>query len=46
MFDSIDEVREYLDEEGMDVEGMSNEELEDALEVFKLEDGHYFVVEA
>ena len=46
VFDSIDEVREYLDEEGMDVEGMSNEELEDALEVFKLEDGHYFVVEA
>jgi tripartite-type tricarboxylate transporter receptor subunit TctC len=46
VFDSIEEVREYLDEEGMDVSGMSDEELEDELEVFKLDDGHYFVVEA
>lgn len=46
VFDSIEEVREYLDEEGMDVLGMSDEELEDELEVFKLDDGHYFVVEA
>lgn len=30
----------------MDVSGMSDEELEDELEVFKLDDGHYFVVEA
>ena len=46
VFDSIEEVREYLDEEGMDVSGMSDEELEDELEVYKLDDGHYFVVEA
>lgn len=46
VFDSIEEVREYLDEEGMDVSGMSDEELEDELEVFKLDEGHYFVVEA
>lgn len=46
VFDSIEEVREYLDEEGMDISGMSDEELEDELEVFKLDDGHYFVVEA
>lgn len=46
VFDSIEEVREYLDEEGMDVSGMSDEALEDELEVFKLDDGHYFVVEA
>ena len=46
VFDSIEEVREYLDEEGMDVSGMSDEELGDELEVFKLDDGHYFVVEA
>lgn len=46
VFDSIEEVREYLDEEGMDVSCMSDEELEDELEVFKLDDGHYFVVEA
>ena len=28
--DSIEEVREYLEESGADVEGMSDEELEDA----------------
>ena len=32
--DSIEEVREYLEEAGADVEGMSDEELEDASEVF------------
>ena len=31
--DSIEEVREYLEESGADVEGMSDEELEDASEV-------------
>lgn len=34
MVDSIDEVREYLDDMGADVEGMSDEELEEASEVF------------
>ena len=38
-------VREYLEEEGMDVDSLSDEELEDELEVFKLDDGRYFVVE-
>ena len=28
--ENIDEVREFLEEEGLDVEGMSSEELEDA----------------
>lgn len=37
--DSIEEVREYLEESGADVEGMSDEELEDASEVFALPDG-------
>lgn len=46
VFDGLDEVREYLAEEGMDVEDMSDEELEEQLEVFKIDDGHYFVVEA
>ena len=46
VFDGIDEVREYLEEEGMDVSELSDEELEEELEVFKLDDGHYFVVEA
>lgn len=46
VFENLDEVREYLEEEGMDVSDLSDEELEESLEVFKLEDGHYFVVEA
>ena len=41
--DSI--VREYLEESGADVEGMSDEELEDASEVFALPDGKYLIVE-
>lgn len=40
--DSIEEVREYFDESGADVDGM----LEDASEVFALPDGRYLVVEA
>ena len=43
--DSIEEVREYLEESGADVEGMSDEELEDASEVFGLPDGKYLIVE-
>lgn len=42
---SIEEVREYLEESGADVEGMSDEELEDASEVFALPDGKYLIVE-
>lgn len=44
--DSIAEVREYFDESGADVDGVSEEELEDASEVFALPDGRYLVVEA
>lgn len=43
--DSIEEVREYLEESGADVERMSDEELEDASEVFALPDGKYLIVE-
>ena len=43
--DSIEEVREYLEESGADVEGMSDEELEDASEVFALPDGKSRIVE-
>lgn len=43
--DSIQEVREYLDENGADVSGMSDEELEDASEVFALAGGQYLIVE-
>lgn len=45
MVDSIDEVREYLHDMGADVEGMSDEELEEASEVFALPDGKYLIVE-
>ena len=45
MVDSIDEVREYLDDMGADVEGMSDEELEEASEGFALPDGKYLIVE-
>ena len=43
--DSIKEVREYMDEYGMDVQHMSDDELEDASEVFKIPDGTYLIVE-
>ena len=43
--DSISEVREFLEEEGLDVEGMSAEEMEEAAEVFALPDGRYLIVE-
>lgn len=43
--DSIRDVREYMDESGMDVSDMTNDELEEACEVFKLPDGTYLIVE-
>ena len=42
---NIREVREYLDEAGADVSGMSEEELQDASEVFALPSGCYLIVE-
>lgn len=43
---SISEIREYFDENGMDVDGMSNDEIEEQAEVFTLPDGTYLIVEA
>ena len=43
--DSVDEVWEYFDEEGMDIEGQSKEEILDAAEVFDVGDGRYLIVE-
>ena len=43
--DSLKEVREYFEEEGVDVDGMAPEELEEASEVFALPDGTYLIVE-
>ena len=43
--DSLDEVREYFEENGTDISDMSDEELEEASEVFGLPSGRYLVVE-
>ena len=43
--DSLEDVREYLEESGMDVSGMSDEEVADTAEVFALDDGTYLIVE-
>ena len=45
VFDSIREVREFLEEEGVDMEGMSDEELEESSEIFAIAGGRYLVVE-
>ena len=42
---SLQEVKDYLDESGADVSGMSLREVEEADEVFSLPDGRYLVVE-
>lgn len=43
--DSLEQVRDYFEENGVDVDGMSDEELEEASEVFLLPDGKYLIVE-
>lgn len=43
--ESLDEVREYFEEAGMDISGMSDLELEEASEVFPLPSGRYLIVE-
>ena len=43
--DSIEEVKEYFEENGMDVDEMSMNELEEASEVFALPNGQYLIVE-
>lgn len=43
--DSLDEVRDYMEESGMDVQDLPDEELEAASEVFPLPGGQYLIVE-
>lgn len=43
---NLREVREYLDDAGADLSGMTKKELENAEEVFCLPDGRYLVVVA
>lgn len=42
---SLKEVREYFEENGADISDMSDEDLEEASEVFALPSGRYLVVE-
>lgn len=43
--DTIQDVRDYLEDMGMDMDGMSDDELADAAEVFTMPDGKYLIVE-
>ena len=43
--DSLEEVREYFEENGTDISDMTDEELEEASEVFVLPSGQYLIVE-
>lgn len=45
VLDSLKEVKQYLDELGADVDGMSLEDIRDASEVFELPDRTWLVVE-
>ncbi|MDD3360165.1 MAG: glyoxalase [Hespellia sp.] len=43
--DSLDEVKEFFENEGVDIDEMSLDELEEASEVFPLPNGQYLIVE-
>ena len=43
--ESLDEVRDYFEENGADIAEMTDDELEEASEVFPVSDGRYLVVE-
>jgi hypothetical protein len=42
---NLREVKEYFDEAGTDISGMSDEDILDASEVFELPSGRYLIVE-
>ena len=44
--DSVDEVWDYFEEEGIDIDGADKEEILEASEVFDVGDGRYLIVEA
>lgn len=43
--DSVDEVIEYFEDEGIDMEGAMDDEILEASEVFDVGDGRYLIVE-
>lgn len=46
VLDSAEEIRAYWEEEGVDMENLSDEELLEQPEVFELPSGKYLIVEA
>lgn len=42
---SVDEILEYFEEEGIDTEGIEGDEILEANEVFDIGDGRYLIVE-
>ena len=42
---SPEEVKEYFDAQGLDIEGLNEEEIVEADEVFDIGDGRYLIVE-
>ncbi len=44
--DSVDEVWEYFDAQGVDLEGQDKEDIVTAPEVFEVGDGRYLIVES
>ncbi len=46
VLESVEEVRAYWEEEGVDIENLSDEELLEQPEIFELPSGKYLVVEA
>jgi len=43
--DSVDEVVEYFEEAGIDIDGLNEDEILEANEVFDIGDGRYLIVE-
>ena len=46
VFDTLDEVFQYMKEEGIDTEGATKDNIDDILELFAMPDGKYLFVEA
>jgi hypothetical protein len=46
VLDSVKDIMEYWDEMGIDISGMTLEDIENSIEVIKLPNGRYLVVES
>lgn len=42
--ENMNEVREYFDDYGADIDGMNDEDIEEQSEVFKMPDGRYLLI--